>query len=145
MVRARIGLPSVSSSGPPPEREAPTFLEACVDTLARCLSGIADKVEPIAMSCVLAIGGCGPGPMVDVGGVVRDGRTGAPIAGAVVSTQSGTSAETDEDGRFTVPVEEGQGRRLTAEAPGRCPTSETVDVSRARSREQTSSSTARGW
>ncbi|MBX3272672.1 MAG: carboxypeptidase regulatory-like domain-containing protein [Sandaracinaceae bacterium] len=137
MVRARIGLPSESASGSPPEREAPTFFEACVDTLSRALSDLAGKVEPIALSCVLALGGCGPGPLVDVGGVVRDGRTGAPIAGAIVSTERGATAETDEAGRFTVPVEEGRGRRLTAEAPGRCPASETIDVSRARSAEVT--------
>ncbi|MCA9607495.1 MAG: carboxypeptidase regulatory-like domain-containing protein [Myxococcales bacterium] len=130
MVRARIGLPSVSSSGPPPEREAQTFLEACVDTLARTVSGIVRSIEPLAVSCAIVVGGCGPAPMVDVGGVVRDGRTGAPIAGATVSTETGTTAETDEEGRFTVPVEEGRGRRLTAEAPGRCPASETVDVTR---------------
>ena len=50
-----------------------------------------------------------------VSGTVRDGRTGAPIAGAIVSTDDGATAETDEDGRFSVPVEEGRGRRLTAE------------------------------
>ncbi len=137
MVRARIGLPSVSSSGPPPEREAQTFLDACVDTLTRTVSGIVRTLEPLAVSCAIAIGGCGPGAMVDVGGVVRDGRTGAPIVGAIVSTEAGTTAETDEEGRFTVPVEEGRGRRLTAEAPGRCPASETVDVSRAQPPEVT--------
>lgn len=135
MVRARIGLPSASTSGLPSEQEAPTFLEACVDTLARTVSSIVSSLEPIAVSCVLAIGGCGPAPLVDVGGVVRDGRTGAPIAGAIVSTDAGATAETDAEGRFTVPVEEGRGRRLTAEAPGHCAASETVDVSRARAPE----------
>ena len=126
MVRARIGLPSPSVS---PESQALLLFDVCVDALSEFASRVARRAKPIAIGCILALGGCGPGQLVDVEGVVRDGRTGAPIAGAVVSTEDGTNAETNEEGRFTVPVEEGRARRLTARAAGRCPATDTVDVS----------------
>ena len=85
------------------------LLDACIEALseaaAACVevaTALVRKLKPIALGCVIALGGCGPGEVVDVEGVVRDGRTGAPIAGAYVSTRNGTGAETNDDGRFTV-------------------------------------------
>lgn len=111
------------------EREARVLLDACIDALVEAASVISRGLKPLALGCIVALGGCDPRPLVDVEGVVRDGRTGAPIAGAWVSTRDGTSAETNEDGRFTIPVERGTARRLTARAAGRCPATEEVDVS----------------
>src|SRR5690606_2640038 len=49
-------------------------------------------------------------------GVVRDGRTGAPIARAQITTDDGRTIETDEDGRFSAIASES----LVASAEGRC-------------------------
>lgn len=132
MVRPRIGLPAEESSPPasPPQSAVTSLLGVCIDTLVRAATRVARVLQPAALTCLVA-SGCGPGQRVDVGGVVRDGRTGAPIANATVETAAGDSAQTDEDGRFTVPVEEGAEREITASADGRCPATERVDVSRA--------------
>lgn len=127
MVRSRIGLPSMST---PPEREALALLDACIRALVDAAVALARTVRPTTLACVVALGGCGPGQLIDVEGIVRDGRSGAPIAGALVSSEDGTTAETGDDGRFTLAVEEGSSRRLTAMAVGRCPAVESVDVTR---------------
>ena len=116
MVRSRIGLPSMST---PPEREALALLDACIHALVDAAAIIARAVSPTTLACVVALGGCGPGQLIDVEGIVRDGRSGVPIAGALVSTDDGATAETDVDGRFTLAVEEGSSRRLTAQGVGR--------------------------
>lgn len=63
------------------------------------LPWVGRKVRTIALGCVVAFGGC-DAESVEVSGVVRDGRTGAPIAHARITTDGGESRESDEDGRF---------------------------------------------
>ncbi|MFK7988416.1 MAG: multiheme c-type cytochrome [Sandaracinaceae bacterium] len=81
------------------------------------------RARSLALGCMVALGGC-EGERIEVEGVVRDGRTGRPIAGAVVSTHDGRRTETDDEGRFAVEVEEGHA--ITAEASERCPATEAV-------------------
>ena len=131
MVRPRLGLPLESTAGTTPESDGRWPFGAWLDTLARIGGDFLHQLEPVALGCAVLLAGCGTAQSVEVEGVVRDGRTGAPISGAVVSAENGTSTETDEDGRFTLSVEEGSGRQLTAEAEGRCPVTETLDVTRA--------------
>ncbi len=116
MVRSRIGLPSLE-----PLLEA---LEAGASALLEAVLG--PHVRSVALGCVVALSGCGPAARVEVEGVVRDGRTGAPIAGAEVSSDDGPTTHTDEDGRFTLDVSEGDARVITARAAGRCPTQQTI-------------------
>lgn len=97
-------------------------------TFERALELLRRARKPLVFGCVLTLGGCWSAPRVDVEGVVRDGRTGAPIAGARVSSDSGEATETGADGRFTLPVEEGAAH-LTAEAEGLETTTERVAVS----------------
>lgn len=85
--------------------------------------------KSVALSCVLALSGCGPSARVEVEGIVRDGHTGEPIAGAQIASDDGANAETDSDGRFAIEVEQSAERVITARAAGRCPTSQTIDAS----------------
>lgn len=117
MVRPRIGLPQ---------------LEPLLEALERSATALADafcgpRAKSLALGCLLAMG-CGPGARVEIEGVVRDGRTGAPIANAQIQSDDGASAQTDEDGRFAIDVEQSAERVLTASAPGRCPASQTIDA-----------------
>lgn len=79
------------------------------------LPWIGRRARSIALGCVVALGGC-DAQSVEVTGVVRDGRTGAPIAHAQITTDDGSAVETDENGRFTASAVE----HLQASAPGRC-------------------------
>lgn len=83
------------------------------------------RARSLALGCMVALGGC-DGERIEVEGVVRDGRTGRPIAGAVVSTNDGRRTETDDEGRFAVEVEEGHA--ITAEASDRCPATEAIEA-----------------
>lgn len=80
------------------------------------LPWIGRQARSIALGCVVALGGCGGGERVELSGVVRDGRTGAPIAHAQITTDDGRTIETDEDGRFSASASES----LVASAEGRC-------------------------
>lgn len=117
MVRARIGL---------------TSLEPLLKALERSATALADallspRAKSVAFGCLLALG-CGPSGRVEVEGVVRDGRTGVPIANAQIESDDGASAQTDDDGRFAIDVEQSAERVITATAPGRCPASQTIDA-----------------
>ncbi len=74
-------------------------------------------LRSVALGALVALGGCGGEP-IEIEGVVRDGRTGAPIAGAHITPDAGRTVETDEDGRFSVAAIEGE--RIAASAEGRC-------------------------
>ena len=76
-----------------------------------------DRARSFALGCAVAMG-CGPGQSVEVEGVVRDGRTGEPIAGALVTSDDGASARTDAQGHFEVRVPAAGAVRASAE--GRC-------------------------
>ncbi|HJL16346.1 MAG TPA: carboxypeptidase-like regulatory domain-containing protein [Sandaracinaceae bacterium LLY-WYZ-13_1] len=143
MVRSRIGSPpseatiaphgggdDEASTGALRERLVRAWscgaLDRLRDAAVRLADALTDTVRPwvpdrarsVALGCLLALGGCsGEGPRVDIDGVVLDGRTGAPISGARVSSDDGSIAETDVDGRFELSVEGGE-RELTARADG---------------------------
>ncbi len=70
----------------------------------------------LALGAILALCGCGGEPL-EVSGVVRDGRSGAPIAGARVTADE-RSVESGEDGSFSIAARRGE--RVVASAPGRC-------------------------
>ncbi|HHH30727.1 MAG TPA: hypothetical protein ENK57_20620, partial [Polyangiaceae bacterium] len=128
MVGSRMELPLESTASTAPESEAVRLLQGWIDALARGASVVLRQLEPMALGCAVILGGCGSAPTVEVEGVVRDGRTGAPIAGATVSAHGGAAVETDEQGRFSVPMHEGADRQLVATAEGKCPVTETVHV-----------------
>ncbi len=90
-------------------------------TLALVLDVLTPLLEKTAHSaalgCLLALGGCSA-DRIDVEGIVRDGRTGEPIAGAQITADDGSSAETDAQGRFALRVPPGE--RVVASAPHRC-------------------------
>jgi hypothetical protein len=78
----------------------------------------------IGLGCLLSLG-CGTAQSIEVEGVVRDGRTGEPIAGAQITTEDGRTLETDDEGRFVVSAREGE--RVVARARGRCDASAKVE------------------
>lgn len=132
MVRTRIGA---SPANPPPaagdarESSGWAALLAPVRWATELLTFASVRDGAAVAWIAIALGGCGDASRVEVEGTVRDGRTGAPVAHATVSTEDGRSTETDDDGRFSIEVEEGDAT-LTADAPGRCPTTERVRVRR---------------
>ncbi|HEY8430770.1 MAG TPA: carboxypeptidase regulatory-like domain-containing protein [Sandaracinaceae bacterium] len=81
------------------------------------LPWIRDTARTVALGAMLALGGCEQ-PHVDIDGVVLDARTGAPIAGAQITTGGGRTVTTGPDGRFSVTAERGE--RVEARADGRC-------------------------
>jgi len=78
------------------------------------------------VALVLLALACGGGDEVDLRGVVRDGRTGAPLEGARVRAGEANTT-TDEDGEFRLPVKAGE-VTVRADAPGVCANSVTVAV-----------------
>jgi hypothetical protein len=79
---------------------------------------IGREARTIAVGCMLALGGCGTAQRIDVEGVVRDGRTGQPIAHAQITTDDGRALETDAEGHFSVSIPEGE--QVIASAEDRC-------------------------
>ncbi len=68
-------------------------------------------VRTVALGAMVALGGC-DGQSVELDGVVRDGRSGAPVAGARITTDDGGAAETGAEGSFalsTRPRMDGEG------------------------------------
>lgn len=146
MVRSRIGshvaneiatetdaLPGVARRAPSlallpwPETAAPARARSGVLERAKSsFSFIFEIVAPwigktarsVALGAMVALGGCEPGQRVEIDGVVRDGRTGEPIAGAQITTDDGRTLETDAEGRFSVSAFDGE--RLVASAIDRC-------------------------
>jgi hypothetical protein len=78
----------------------------------------------LGLSCLVALG-CDRGRPVELEGVVRDGRTGAPIAGAQITTEDGRVVATDEDGRFLARV--ASGSEISLRAEGRCSRTMRID------------------
>lgn len=124
----RVGLaptyaaPEARGSAEPARRE-PTSPFAFVFEIA--LPWIGRTARTVALGAVMALGGCGPGQHVEIDGVVRDGRTGEPIAGAQITTEDGRTLETDDAGRFSVAAFAGE--RVAASARDRCEASARVD------------------
>ncbi|MGE0788436.1 MAG: carboxypeptidase regulatory-like domain-containing protein [Sandaracinaceae bacterium] len=145
MVRSRI------DDGPfEPELTADTLRDATrlavgvrgawrrgIDALSRIIDAIVSPglvrstrraLESAVATGVLLGAGCGGGAPVEVEGIVRDGRTGEPVAGAHITSDDGASSLADGAGRFTIVVEESSERTLTASAAGRCPATQTIDA-----------------
>src|SRR5690606_34642281 len=108
----------------PPEREPRSAL-AFVLEIAR--PWIRDTARTVALGAMLALGGCDE-PHVEIDGVVLDARTGAPIAGAHITTGDGRTFTTGADGRFSVAA--GRGERVEAHAEGRCEASARLERDR---------------
>ncbi|MBX7192172.1 MAG: carboxypeptidase regulatory-like domain-containing protein [Sandaracinaceae bacterium] len=70
------------------------------------------------MSTLALVAGCGSADRVEVSGVVRDGRTGSPLAGARVTGADGVATHTDAEGRFTLAVMRGLRTQLRVSAEG---------------------------
>ncbi|MDW8363893.1 MAG: carboxypeptidase regulatory-like domain-containing protein [Myxococcales bacterium] len=83
----------------------------------------------VALLITMVAGACGPGARRDVEGVVREARTGRPIAGARVQAEDGTSVPTDAQGRFRIALPVGAQRTIRASAAEHCPTEHGLDVS----------------
>ena len=135
MVRARIGA---SPANPTPTHGETRETSGWAMLMSPVCRWVDEHIAPLFSASslkdgaavawiALALGGCGDAHRVEVEGTVRDGRTGAPVAHATVSTDDGRHAETDEEGVFVLELDEGEAT-LTAEAPGRCPRTERVDV-----------------
>ncbi len=75
------------------------------------------------------VAGCGPDEIVEVTGVVRDGRTGQALPGAAIRASGGGRVDADDEGRFTLTMPAGSDRVVRAVAPGRCPDETRFDVS----------------
>lgn len=93
---------------------APTGVVRFVVEIA--LPWIERQARSIALGCMIALGGCSDGAQVEVAGIVRDGRTGEPIAHAQITTDDGRTVETDDQGRFSLAAV----GELVASATGRC-------------------------
>lgn len=73
---------------------------------------------PVFVSTLALVTGCTSADRVEVTGVVRDGRTGSPVAGARVTGADGAATHTDADGRFTIAVTRGLRTQLRVSAEG---------------------------
>jgi len=73
---------------------------------------------PVLLSTLALVAGCGSADRVEVSGVVRDGRTGSPLAGARVTGADGVATHTDAEGRFTLAVMRGLRTQLRVSAEG---------------------------
>jgi len=73
---------------------------------------------PVLVSTLALVAGCGSADRVEVSGVVRDGRTGGPLAGARVTGADGVATHTDVEGRFTLAVMRGLRTQLRVSAEG---------------------------
>ncbi len=73
---------------------------------------------PVFVSTLALVAGCGSADRAEVTGIVRDGRTGAPVAGARVTGADGVATHTDADGRFTIAVTRGLRTQLRVSAEG---------------------------
>ncbi len=104
------------------ERELPSPFAFVLEI---ALPWIGRTARTVALGAIMALGGCGPGQRVEIDGVVRDGRTGEPIAGAHITTEDGRTLETDDAGRFSVGAFAGE--RVAASARDRCEASTLVD------------------
>jgi hypothetical protein len=87
-------------------------------------------LSPKTLSAILLllVTACGPSTQAEVSGVVRDRRTGTPIAGARVRADRGGEAETDAAGAFRVSVPVGSDQTLRVLARGYCPSTQRVTV-----------------
>ncbi|RLB53812.1 MAG: hypothetical protein DRJ42_10945, partial [Deltaproteobacteria bacterium] len=83
----------------------------------------------LVVLAVAFVVGCGPDEIVEVTGVVRDGRTGQALPGAAVRASGGGRVDADDEGRFTLTMPAGSDRVVRAVAPGRCPDETRFDVS----------------
>ncbi len=86
-------------------------------------------------SVVLAL--CGPTEHVQVTGVVRDGRTGQALGGALVRGPGGAEAQAGDDGRFEIRLPVGDEVLVRAATAERCPGEARVEVTKSESPEVT--------
>lgn len=73
---------------------------------------------PVLVSTVALVAGCGSADRVEITGVVRDGRTGTPLAGARVTGAGGVATRTDAQGRFRLTIARGLRTQLRVSAEG---------------------------
>ncbi len=82
----------------------------------------------LAAVALVIVSACSSGREVEVRGVVRNGRTGREIEGALVRGPGDAETHTDEGGLFTLRVPAGEDRLLRAAVPELCPGEARIDA-----------------
>ena len=77
---------------------------------------------------IALLAACGPSEHVEVSGVVRDGRSGMAMVGALVRGPGGAEARADDEGRFSLRLPADDHVLVRAAVAERCPGETRVDV-----------------